>query len=191
MRAVETNSQWALKSPKDAIIQSTVSARNLWIRLLTARIETGEPYIIYVDTVNRLIPQHHKLAGLDVKTSNLCSEITLPTGIDKDGNDRTAVCCLSSLNLETYDELAEKKLFEADIFSFALYGIKLKLSREPRLIVDISNQFTTKLKAIKAFKSQHTIPLWWLWLKWMVYYKAIISGLKIRTRFAEEFYKIR
>ena len=63
MRAVETNSQWALKSPKDGIVQSTVSARNLWIRLLTARVETGEPYIIFIDTVNRLIPQHHKLAG--------------------------------------------------------------------------------------------------------------------------------
>ena len=118
MRAVETNSQWALKSPKNAIIQSTVSARNLWIRLLTARIETGEPYIIYVDTVNRLIPQHHKLAGLDVKTSNLCSEITLPTGIDKDGNDRTAVCCLSSLNLETYDEWKDKPQFIEDIMRF-------------------------------------------------------------------------
>ena len=70
MRAVETNAEWALKSPKDGVVQSTVSARNLWIRLLTARVETGEPYIIFVDTVNRLIPQHHKLAGLNVKTSN-------------------------------------------------------------------------------------------------------------------------
>ena len=105
MRAVETDSQWALKSPRDNTVQSTVSARNLWIRLLTARVETGEPYIIYIDTVNRLIPQHHKLAGLNVKTSNLCSEITLPTGIDKDGKERTAVCCLSSLNLEKYDTL--------------------------------------------------------------------------------------
>ena len=83
MRAVETNSEWALKSPKDGIIQSTVSARNLWIRLLTARVETGEPYIIFVDTVNRLIPQHHKLAGLNVKTSNLCSEITLTDFINR------------------------------------------------------------------------------------------------------------
>jgi len=118
MRAVETNSQWALKSPKDGIIQSTVSARNLWIRLLTARVETGEPYIIFVDTVNRLIPQHHKLAGLNVKTSNLCSEITLPTGIDKDGKDRTAVCCLSSLNLETYDEWKDHPEFIEDVMRF-------------------------------------------------------------------------
>ena len=118
MRAVEMDEQWALKSPKDAVIQSTVSARNLWIRLLTARIETGEPYMIFIDTVNRLIPQHHKLAGLNVKTSNLCSEITLPTGIDKDGKDRTAVCCLSSLNIEKYDEWENDENFISDIMRF-------------------------------------------------------------------------
>jgi ribonucleoside-diphosphate reductase alpha chain len=118
MRAVETDEQWALKSPKDGVIQSTVSARNLWIRLLTARIETGEPYIIFIDTVNRLIPQHHKLAGLNVKTSNLCSEITLPTGIDKEGKDRTAVCCLSSLNIEKYDEWKDDQNFINDIMRF-------------------------------------------------------------------------
>ena len=118
MRAVETNSQWALKSPKDGVVQSTVSARNLWIRLLTARVETGEPYIIFIDTVNRLIPQYHKLAGLNVKTSNLCSEITLPTGMDKDGKDRTAVCCLSSLNLETYDEWKDQPEFIEDVMRF-------------------------------------------------------------------------
>ena len=118
MRAVETDSQWALKSPADGTIQQTISARNLWIRLLTARMETGEPYIIYIDTVNRQIPQHHKLANLTVKTSNLCSEITLPTGIDKDGRDRTAVCCLSSLNLEKYDEWKDDKLMINDVMRF-------------------------------------------------------------------------
>ena len=118
MRAVETDEQWVLKSPKNGIIQTTVSARNLWIRLLTARVETGEPYIIFIDTVNRLIPQHHKLAGLNIKTSNLCSEITLPTGIDKDGKDRTAVCCLSSLNLEKYDEWKDNENFINDVMRF-------------------------------------------------------------------------
>jgi len=118
MRAVEMDEKWALKSPKDGVVQSRVSARNLWIRLLTARIETGEPYIIFIDTVNRLIPQHHKLAGLNVKTSNLCSEITLPTGVDKDGKDRTAVCCLSSLNLEKYDEWEKDENFIGDIMRF-------------------------------------------------------------------------
>jgi len=118
MRAVETDSQWALRSPKDGSVQSTLSARNLWIRLLTARVETGEPYIVYIDTVNRQIPQHHKLAGLNVKTSNLCSEITLPTGIDNHGHDRTAVCCLSSLNLEKYEEWKDNEVFVEDVMRF-------------------------------------------------------------------------
>ena len=118
MRAVETDGQWALRSPYDGSVQSTIPARNLWIRLLTARVETGEPYIIYIDTVNRQIPQHHKLAGLTVKTSNLCSEITLPTGIDNNGKDRTAVCCLSSLNLDTYDEWKDNTQFVEDVMRF-------------------------------------------------------------------------
>jgi ribonucleoside-diphosphate reductase alpha chain len=118
MRAVETDSQWALRSPNDGSVQSTISARNLWIRLLTARVETGEPYVIYIDTVNRQIPQHHKLAGLKVKTSNLCSEITLPTGIDNDGKERTAVCCLSSLNLDTYDQWKDNTQFVEDVMRF-------------------------------------------------------------------------
>ena len=118
MRAVETGEQWALRSPYDGTVQSTIPARNLWIRLLTARVETGEPYIIFIDTVNRQIPQHHKLAGLKVKTSNLCSEITLPTGKDNDGNQRTAVCCLSSLNLDTYDEWSEDPQFVEDVMRF-------------------------------------------------------------------------
>jgi ribonucleoside-diphosphate reductase alpha chain len=118
MRAVETDSQWALRSPNDGTVQSTISARNLWIRLLTARVETGEPYVVYIDTVNRQIPQHHKLAGLKVKTSNLCSEITLPTGIDNDGKERTAVCCLSSLNLDTYDQWKDNGQFVEDVMRF-------------------------------------------------------------------------
>ena len=118
MRAVETDGQWALRSPYDGSVQSTISARNLWIRLLTARIETGEPYIVYIDTVNRQIPQHHKLAGLKVKTSNLCSEITLPTGLDNDGKQRTAVCCLSSLNIDTYDQWKDDDQFIEDVMRF-------------------------------------------------------------------------
>ncbi len=118
MRAVETDGQWALRSPYDGSVQQTIPARNLWIRLLTARIETGEPYIVYIDTVNRQIPQHHKLAGLKVKTSNLCSEITLPTGVDNEGNQRTAVCCLSSLNLDTYDQWKDDPQFVEDVMRF-------------------------------------------------------------------------
>ncbi len=118
MRAVEANEEWALTSPKDGHVVRTVSARSLWIRILTARVETGEPYIIYNDTVNRQIPEHHKLAGLTVKTSNLCAEITLPTGIDHLGNERTAVCCLSSLNLEHYKEWKDHEHFIPDVMRF-------------------------------------------------------------------------
>jgi ribonucleoside-diphosphate reductase alpha chain len=118
MHAVERNEQWALRSPKDKAVISTVNARDLWIRLLTARIETGEPYIVNIDHVNDQIPAHHKMAGLNVKMSNLCSEITLPTGIDHLGNDRTAVCCLSSINLEKYDEWKDDENFVEDIMRF-------------------------------------------------------------------------
>ncbi len=118
MHAVENNEEWALKSPKDGAVVSKVKARDLWIRLLTARIETGEPYIIYIDHVNDRIPDHHKMAGLNVKMSNLCSEITLPTGRDHMGNDRTAVCCLSSLNLENFEVWQDHPTFVEDIMRF-------------------------------------------------------------------------
>jgi len=118
MRAVENDEEWALVSPKDQAVIRKVQARGLWIRLLTSRIETGEPYLIFIDHVNRAIPQHHKLAGLGVKMSNLCSEITLPTGVDKDGVQRTAVCCLSSLNLETFLEWKDHPTFIEDVLRF-------------------------------------------------------------------------
>ncbi|GAK33316.1 ribonucleoside-diphosphate reductase [Iodidimonas nitroreducens] len=118
MRAVEADEHWALTSPKDGHVVRTVSARSLWIRLLTARVETGEPYLVFSDSVNRAIPEHHKLAGLTVKTSNLCSEITLPTGRDHLGAMRTAVCCLSSLNLERYLEWRDVPDFIPDVMRF-------------------------------------------------------------------------
>ena len=118
MRAVENDEEWALASPKDGSVLRKLSARSLWIRILTARVETGEPYLVFVDHVNRAVSEHHKLAGLSVKTSNLCSEITLPTGIDHHGKQRTAVCCLSSLNLEKYDEWESHPTFIEDIMRF-------------------------------------------------------------------------
>lgn len=118
MHAVERDEEWALRSPKDKAVISRVKARDLWIRLLTARIETGEPYLVYIDHVNDRIPEHHKMAGLNVKMSNLCSEITLPTGRDHLGNERTAVCCLSSLNLETFEEWQDHPTFIEDVMRF-------------------------------------------------------------------------
>lgn len=118
MRAVEKDEEWALTSAKDGTVIERVNARALWIRILTARIETGEPYLLFSDHVNRAIPEHHKLAGLNVKMSNLCSEITLPTGKDHHGQERTAVCCLSSVNLENFEEWEDHPTFVEDICRF-------------------------------------------------------------------------
>ena len=118
MRAVEADEEWALTSPKDGAVIRKISARGLWIRILLARIEQGEPYIIYSDAVNNARPEYHKLAGLEVKTSNLCSEITLPTGRDQHGQQRTAVCCLSSLNFETWFEWKDHPTFIEDVMRF-------------------------------------------------------------------------
>jgi ribonucleoside-diphosphate reductase alpha chain len=118
MRAVEGDEDWALVSPRDGSVIRRLSARALWARILTARIETGEPYLVFIDHVNRAIPQHHKLAGLTVKMSNLCSEITLPTGLDHHGLERTAVCCLSSLNAETFPEWRDHPSLVEDVLRF-------------------------------------------------------------------------
>lgn len=118
MWAVESGSDWDLVSPKTGEVVRTVNARALWIRLLTARMEQGEPYIVFSDTVNRARPEHHRLAGLGVKTSNLCAEIMLPTGIDHHGRDRTAVCCLSSVNIEHWDQWKDIPEFIPDIMLF-------------------------------------------------------------------------
>ncbi|WP_420608165.1 ribonucleoside-diphosphate reductase subunit alpha [Novosphingopyxis sp.] len=118
MEAVRSGDDFDLKSPKDGSVRSTVNARALFQKLVETRLATGEPYIVFSDTVNNAMPKHHRDLGLKVSTSNLCSEITLPTGTDHLGNDRTAVCCLSSLNLEKWDEWNGEKLFVEDIMRF-------------------------------------------------------------------------
>ena len=101
---------WKLRDPHNGDVRDTISAKELWERILTLRMETGEPYIHFIDTSNRMMPEFQKKLGLSIKQSNLCSEIILPT--DK---DRTAVCCLSSVNLEYYDEWKDNQLFLKDI----------------------------------------------------------------------------
>ena len=118
MEAVRNGADFDLKSPKTGEVRSTVNARSLFQKLVETRLATGEPYIVFVDQVNRMMPKHHRDLGLKVSTSNLCSEITLPTGRDHLGNDRTAVCCLSSLNLETWDEWNGDKQFIEDVMRF-------------------------------------------------------------------------
>jgi ribonucleoside-diphosphate reductase alpha chain len=101
---------WELKDPASGEVRDTIPARELWQRILETRMLTGEPYIHYIDTSNRAMPEFQKKLGLSIKQSNLCSEIILPT--DK---DRTAVCCLSSVNLEYYDEWKDNPLFLKDV----------------------------------------------------------------------------
>jgi ribonucleoside-diphosphate reductase alpha chain len=126
MEAVRDGSEFILRSPKDQSVRGSVDARSLFQKLVETRLATGEPYIIFIDQVNRMMPKHHRDLGLKVTTSNLCSEITLPTGRDHLGNDRTAVCCLSSLNLETWDEWngdkgSSKTSCASSTMSFRLY----------------------------------------------------------------------
>lgn len=104
MRAVKAKTKFDLRCPHTAEVTKTIDAFDLWKKLLKNRVETGEPYLLFLDTVNRAVPEHHKEKGLFVNQSNLCSEITLPTN-----RDRTAVCCLGSLNLERYDEWEEHR----------------------------------------------------------------------------------
>ena len=131
MEAVRDGADFDLKSPRDGSVRGTVNARSLFQKLVETRLATGEPYIVFSDTVNRMMPEHHRELGLKVSTSNLCSEITLPTGIDHLGNDRTAVCCLSSLNLETWAEWNEEKDFIEDIMRFLDNVLQDYIDRAP------------------------------------------------------------
>ena len=131
MEAVRDGAEFNLKSPKDGSVRGKVDARALFQKLVETRLATGEPYIVFSDTVNGTMPKHHRDLGLKVSTSNLCSEITLPTGRDHLGNDRTAVCCLSSLNLETWDEWKEDRQFIEDVMRFLDNVLQDYIDRAP------------------------------------------------------------
>ncbi|NEX93040.1 ribonucleoside-diphosphate reductase subunit alpha [Caulobacter sp. 17J65-9] len=118
MEAVRDGEKFALRSPKDNEPLRYVDARALWQKILEIRLQTGEPYLIFSDTVNRAVPQHQRDLGLKVTQSNLCSEIMLHTGPDHLGVDRTAVCCLSSVNAETYLEWRDHPTFIEDVMRF-------------------------------------------------------------------------
>ena len=106
----DADDSWELIDPASKDVREVVSAKELWMKLLDMRMQTGEPYLHFIDESNRKMPQHLKDLGLKVHQSNLCSEIILPTN-----EKRTAVCCLSSLNLEYYDDWKGNKLFLRDV----------------------------------------------------------------------------
>ncbi|HEX7943736.1 MAG TPA: ribonucleoside-diphosphate reductase subunit alpha [Phenylobacterium sp.] len=118
MEAVRDGAMFGLRSPKNNEIIREVDARSLWQKILEIRLQTGEPYLIFSDTVNRMMPQHQRELGLSVRQSNLCSEIMLHTGKDHQGLERTAVCCLSSVNAETFLEWRDHPTFIEDVMRF-------------------------------------------------------------------------
>ena len=120
---------WELKDPHSKDVKDKVSAKELWQRILEMRMHTGEPYIHYIDTSNRLMPDFQKKLGLSIRQSNLCSEIILPTD-----RKRTAVCCLSSVNLEHFDVWSKDKLFLRDVAEMLDNVLSYFIERAPREI---------------------------------------------------------
>ena len=118
MHAVRDGALFALRSPKTAETVRLIDARHLWQRVLELRLQTGEPYLIFSDAVNRAMPRHQRELGLKVRQSNLCSEIMLHSGVDHLGVERTAVCCLSSVNAEKFLEWRDHPTFIEDTMRF-------------------------------------------------------------------------
>jgi len=118
MHAVRDGVSFALRSPKNAEMIRMIDARHLWQRVLELRLQTGEPYLIFSDAVNRAMPKHQRELGLKVRQSNLCSEIMLHSGVDHLGVERTAVCCLSSVNAEMFMEWRDHPTFIEDVMRF-------------------------------------------------------------------------
>ncbi len=118
MHAVRDGKEFGLRSPHSGEVIKKVDARKIWQKILSMRLQTGEPYMVFSDTVNNALAKHQRDAGLRVQQSNLCAEIMLATGKDKYGKQRTAVCCLSSVNAEKYDEWKNEEGFIEDIMRF-------------------------------------------------------------------------
>jgi ribonucleoside-diphosphate reductase alpha chain len=131
MNAVMMDEEFGLKSPKTGEVLRTVSARKLWQKILEIRLQTGEPYLVFSDTVNRQMAAHQRKLGLKVSTSNLCSEIMLHTGKDHLGQERTAVCCLSSINAEKYFEWKDEPQFIEDVMRFLDNVLEDFITRAP------------------------------------------------------------
>ena len=150
---------WDLIDPHSNNVVKTVSAKTLWVKLIQNRVETGEPYIMFGDTVDEAVPEYQKKLGLKVHQSNLCSEITLPT--DK---DRTAVCCLSSVNLEEYDEWKDNDQFIPDLIrmldNVLEYFINYAPEQLSRAKFSASQERSLGLGAMgfHAYLQRHNIP---------------------------------
>lgn len=144
MQAVETGTTYKLIDPHFNTVVKELDATTMWRKILSMRAESGEPYMLFIDTVNKALPPHHKEKGLIVRQSNLCTEIVLPTG-----NDRTAVCCLASINLERWDEFADQ-------IDAICYAAVKGLDNNLETFCDMADQKEYK-KAIFSVKSERSI----------------------------------
>jgi ribonucleoside-diphosphate reductase alpha chain len=129
MKDPEANDDWALKNPANGEVIEVVSAKGLWQKMLDLRMQTGEPYFIFIDTANRELPEWLKDKGLRINGSNLCTEIFLPTSAD-----RTAVCCLSSVNLEYYDDWKDNEQFIPDVMEMLDNVVEYFITNAPKHI---------------------------------------------------------
>jgi len=150
---------WNLIDPHSNTVVKTVSAKTLWVKLIQNRVETGEPYIMFGDTVDEAVPEYQKEMGLQVHQSNLCSEITLPTN-----KDRTAVCCLSSVNLEEYDEWKDNDQFIPDLIRMLDNVLESFINNAPdqlsRAKYSASQERSLGLGAMgfHAYLQRHNVP---------------------------------
>ena len=158
MTAVEDDEDWNLLDPNDETIRETHKARKIWETVLETRFRTGEPYINFIDTANRYLPKPMKRKGLKIHGSNLCNEIHLPTS-----EDRTAVCCLSSLNLELYDEWKDTDVVK-DLITFLDNVLQFFIDHAPdsisraRYSAEMERSLGLGAMGLHSLYQKHRIP---------------------------------
>ena len=166
---------WDLIDPHTGKVVKTVPAKTLWVKLIQNRVETGEPYIMFKDTVDKGLPEFQQKLGLKVHHSNLCSEITLPTDVD-----RTAVCCLSSVNLEEYDEWKNNDLFIPDLIRMLDNVLDHFIHNAPselhRAVYSAKQERSLGLGAMgfHAYLQRHSIP-----------FESVIAKVRNKNMFRE------
>jgi ribonucleoside-diphosphate reductase alpha chain len=166
---------WDLIDPHTGKVVKTVPAKTLWVKLIQNRVETGEPYIMFKDTVDKALPEFQQNLGLKVHHSNLCSEITLPTDVD-----RTAVCCLSSVNLEEYDEWKNNDLFIPDLIRMLDNVLDHFIHNAPselhRAVYSARQERSLGLGAMgfHAYLQRHSIP-----------FESVIAKVRNKNMFRE------
>ena len=172
---MSVNADWDLIDPHTNKVVKTVPAKTLWVKLIQNRVETGEPYIMFKDTVDKALPEFQQKLGLKVRHSNLCSEITLATD-----EDRTAVCCLSSVNLEEYDEWKNDDLFIPDLIRMLDNVLDHFIHNAPpelhRAVYSARQERSLGLGAMgfHAYLQRHSIP-----------FESVIAKIRNKNMFRE------